>query len=512
MSLVSVPYGPYATIPGEPGGIRAAAGAYSAAADRLRTNANGILRDAAFSTEGAWTGLTSEQFRASVLSAQGYASDAAGAFTEVAGALRSYATQLEDAQRRWKQAVSDFTAASGAASRLNSSYDSLDVTGPQGRLIREEMRTQASGLQSQISGAMSAMSQAYEDASRAADTCGKTLSGIRMFAPSVRATIGAAMLGNTGWDPMQSLERGDPSEWWQMMYGPACFTGAGSYLGAGSFIIGPDGRRYPLVVPRLMEDGKYYNANIYGVDPGEDILTLGGADEGWTTLATRQGTTRLMEPPSGWEKFFIFFAGMNPNLQPQIQPLDEGGYAMLQIGPTGVPTLMGPGKEPDPESPPQAPEFHVESPAIVMVDGEPTLVDRNAPETWNREIRRSGLTPNTRLQTANRAASAVDLANQIGDGISLANMSDDFGVAAYQVDFQVNEDGRTRAMLRTYQIGQDQDGTYIVAPNHVMVGEDGEPTYDNIGFLSGDTPTLSPAPPDDIKVRTIQVQDEEYDR
>jgi hypothetical protein len=49
-----------------------------------------------------------------------------------------------------------------------------------------------------------------------------------------------------------------------------------------------------------------------------------------------------------------------------------------------------------------------------------------------------------------------------------------------------DEDGRRRAVLRTYQVRVDQDtGEYLINPSHVYVEEDGGPAFDNILYRQG---------------------------
>ncbi|MGH2734095.1 MAG: hypothetical protein ACRDKZ_00835 [Actinomycetota bacterium] len=146
----------------------------------------------------------------------------------------------------------------------------------------------------------------------------------------------------------------------------------------------------------------------------------------------------------------------------------------------------------------------------MMRDDELVVADRNNPASWDREIRRQGITPNTRLQNLNRSMHAVVLGAQVLDGISLAQMSDDAGVVAYQAEFQANEDGRRRAMLRTYSLGVDDQG-YVISPNHVYVDpESGEFAMDNMRIRQGAEISAVPGE-DDVKWRIVQYSDEELD-
>jgi hypothetical protein len=203
------------------------------------------------------------------------------------------------------------------------------------------------------------------------------------------------------------------------------------------------------------------------------------------------------------EKIFIGFAGTNPNLRPATAPFGEDDYGMLGIGSSGIPFIHAERRASRPAEVPPV-QIHTVAPGWAMVDGELVVVDRNAPDTWNREIRRSGITPNTGVQRANAAAGAVDLANQALEGINLAQMSEDYGTSAYQVVFEANEDGRRRAVLRTYQVRVDQStGDYLINPSHVYVGEDGGPAFDNILYRQG--AEIRPA---DQPYAVVQYEDE----
>jgi hypothetical protein len=148
------------------------------------------------------------------------------------------------------------------------------------------------------------------------------------------------------------------------------------------------------------------------------------------------------------------------------------------------------------------------SPAAVVLDGKLVFVDANAdPATtsYNRAIRRQlGPVP-PRVLAGQRAVGGVSLAASFAQGINIANSTDNAGLAAYQVVFEVNEDGRRRAMFRSYQVSVDQYGKYIINPSHVYLDDDGEIAFDNVLFRQGAEIGI---PYDERPYRIVQYQDE----
>ncbi len=218
--------------------------------------------------------------------------------------------------------------------------------------------------------------------------------------------------------------------------------------------------------------------------------------------------TRIHGKPSWWEKIFIGIAGTNPNLTPPNTPLGKDEFQLLGIAGGGAPYIATRRRAPKATGV-GAKDFEVKisSPTLVRVGGELVTVDRNSPETWNREIRRSGLTPNTRAENMSRAIGALNLVEAAGEGVELTRMADDAGLAAYQLVFETNDDGRRRAFLRVYQVMVENDtGTYVINPTHVSVGPDGKPDFQTIRFHfepeirpAGEKPSyriVQPPPPD----------------
>src|SRR5688500_15391498 len=83
-------------------------------------------------------------------------------------------------------------------------------------------------------------------------------------------------LGPLDWNPAKHLQAGGRSDWLRAV-DPLCrgFTGDSGYRGTG-FVMGPDGRTYPLVAPYVTRDGRRFDADD-GLEPGQrSVLDLDG--------------------------------------------------------------------------------------------------------------------------------------------------------------------------------------------------------------------------------------------
>jgi hypothetical protein len=405
------------------------------------------------------------------------------AFRSAADALQTYASALraaQDAARHANAAAADLNARSSA---LESQISEARLGASKGFDV--EMRSfaaQADAFSYEAVGIRMTAAGAAEQARLAAQNAAAAFDAIASTAPVLRRAYARAEAG--GYDPMASLHRGDVSRWNELVqpWDERCLTGPGGYTGHGGFITGPDGLDYPLVVPHLRIGDVDYNGN--GNSPSiaaHDVHSLGGTDPGWSELYRMEGLTRVRDKPEWLERAAALIVGTNPNLRPTNAPFGADDYGVLAIAAGGAPAIAAERRKP--RGPGPGPEdVRISSPTFVRVGGELVMVDRNASENWNREIRRSGITPNTRAQNAGRAIGALSLFESLGEGVRLGNMLDDSGVAAYQVVFEANDDGGRRAMLRLYQVIVDQEGTYIINPAQVSLDEDGKPTLDNILF------------------------------
>ncbi len=106
-----------------------------------------------------------------------------------------------------------------------------------------------------------------------------------------------------GFSLAASISAAEQMQWFADV-NPGCirFTG-GSYLGGG-YVEGPDGARYPIVVPRVeTAEGQVYTADRHDTAPGEpSIATLAGSDPGWEVVACASGVERFQAAPSLLER------------------------------------------------------------------------------------------------------------------------------------------------------------------------------------------------------------------
>jgi hypothetical protein len=494
--------------PGDPGAMKSAAKRLLGLADAVDTQVLKVRASAFSIVPSDWSGTAASNFQFSASQLAFDLSSAPGALRLAGQALDTLATELEAAQTEARQMQALATDIEGRSQRLDQQIMAAPGAGPEAApliitaLVKQQdyLWFEAESVKSRAEAAL----QRFRDAASAAAVA---FNEAAAMAPSfVKALQRLDVAG--AFDPFAMLRTGDFNDWYQALWGDRCPTGSGSYGGYGTFITGPDGLMYPVVVPSLLIDGIVYNGNRGTITASEDAHTLGGMDPGWNEVYRMEGVGRFQEGPSGLEKFFIAFAMTNPNLHPDTAPFGEGDYAGLVVGSGGVPFIN---TEPrNPKGPSVSPSnARLVSPTAVMVDGELMFIDANAdPATtqYNRAIRRQlGPVP-PRILNGQRAVGAASLAASFAEGINIANQTDNYGVAAYQVVFEANEDGRRRALFRTYQVSVDNMGDYIINPSHVYLDDEGKIAFDNIGFRQGDE--IGPA---DRPYRVVQFEDEKYD-
>ena len=491
--------------PGDPGLLKAAARRFLGLADAVDRQVSQTRAAAYPMIPTNWSGTAASSFQAAALQLSFDLSVAPGAFRMAAAALDTLAAELEAAQdeaRRMQALAGDIQSRS---QRLDQAILEANAGGPEAAmLIIPALVKQQDYLWFEAQSAQSRAQAAVQRALDAAVAAAAVFNEVAAMAPSFQKALQRLDLGGA-FDPFGSLRRTDFSTWYRALWGDTCPSGPGFYGGFGTLITGPDGLMYPVVVPSLMIGGTVYNGNRGTLVPGEDVYSLGGMDPGWEEVYRLEGVGRFQEETSGIEKFFIAFAMTNPNLHPTTTPFGEGDYAGLVMGASGVPYIN---MEPRaPRGPSVSPSnARLVSPTAVWVDGELMFIDANAdPATtsYNRAIRRQlGPLP-PRVLNGQRAVGAASLAAGLAQGINIANSTDDAGLAAYQVVFEVNEDGRRRALFRTYQVSVDQTGDYVIRPSHVYLDDEGDMAFDNILFRQG--AEIGPADP---PYRVVQYEDE----
>jgi hypothetical protein len=214
---------------------------------------------------------------------------------------------------------------------------------------------------------------------------------------------------------------------------------------------GPDGARYPIVVPRVeTAEGQVYTADRHDTAPGEpSVATLAGGDPGWEVVACASGVERFQAAPSLLERGLGAIAATTG-----------------QVGPL----------------PPNAALT-----AIAMPINSPPYFDEVPTTPLPAEPRASGGGPDTRPPTAGDiVAGAVGLGITAGQSAVLALNLDNQNERAYQVIFERNADGRRRARVRTFRLHYAADGDVVIVPEHIFVNGDGELTAQPIRYGSLD--------------------------
>jgi hypothetical protein len=243
-------------------------------------------------------------------------------------------------------------------------------------------------------------------------------------------------------------------DWFHDVNGQACAPFAGGSYSGGGYVTGPDGERYPIVIPRVeTAEGDVYTADLHGADPDEPcVATLGASDPGWEVVARATGIERFQEEPESYAPLVGFFAGMTG----QVRPLPpNSALARIAVRADGPPALVD-------EPPSAGPVIALPSAANVdPADSSPGVV----------------------------VDGAVALAVMSGQGIVMAGGMDNQTERAYQVIFEENADGRRRARLQTFTLADDGDGGVVIIPQHVFVDADGRLISQTISYGSPyDTP------------------------
>ena len=223
------------------------------------------------------------------------------------------------------------------------------------------------------------------------------------------------------WNPAKHLRAANAGDWLRAV-DPSCrgFADTSGYRGSG-FVIGPDGRRYPLVAPYVTRDGTQYDADD-GVQPGQpSVLDLDGRDPGWTTIHESIGVERWRDAP------------------------DIGQRILMGVGSTAAGRPNGSSKT------------DVEQ--LVVMPGQ-------APSFVLAPVRSSEPAPPPFIAstTGGKASSAAgDAAGTLIEGVGGAAMADLGSHAAFDVQFQQNADGRVRALYKRVYVGFDDDGNPYAA-------------------------------------------------
>jgi hypothetical protein len=227
---------------------------------------------------------------------------------------------------------------------------------------------------------------------------------------------------------LRRLVPGDPDEWDRTVNGAVCRAGG---IRGGGFLMGPDGRRYPVVVP---EGGERH-------------------DPRWRVVAVEDGLADMRER-TGWGMRLLLGLGasaLGANGQRLgARPAAPEAYADLVTPPVG--TIHGAGRarvarpgRPVPPAPPEAPE--PVRPGAARADDTVAMP------------RVVGL--------ASVAATAAAAARGV-------RAIEDQNVVATRVTYEVDDSGRRRAVVKVWQITEDDGGERRVGESYAWLGRDGK--------------------------------------
>jgi hypothetical protein len=258
---------------------------------------------------------------------------------------------------------------------------------------------------------------------------------------SPEATTSALVIARTGavdhwlnpidWNPSKHLRSGSADEWMRL-FDPHCHSnGDAGYIGGGGFLVGPDGRSYPLVAPYVVRDGRTYNADD-GVQPGQrSVLDLDGRDPGWTTVYEKIDVERWRDDPNLGEKLL---SGIGSMVGGRPNGSSESEVRALVMMP-GVAPSIGSVSERASSEP---------SPPPYMVPKAPDVAPPRQPETA--------------YPGDNAGAAVAGGVPILIEGLAGAFMADQGSHAAYDITLQQNVDGRIRALYKRVYVGFDDEG------------------------------------------------------
>lgn len=247
------------------------------------------------------------------------------------------------------------------------------------------------------------------------------------------------------------------------------------YYGGG-FLEGPDGEKWPIVIPMVNIDGQSYLRTPGATYPVE---SLGGADPGWRTVGTKTGTTLFDEPTSTVEKALIFGSVLTGGTTGSV--LTDGRRVdllnALRIHPNGLPELTDSASEATPRGIPKGdprsnpvdrnpfvPPGHVATPHsgnAVSPSGDTSV------NMGQREI------PGTGSRTGTVTGGGLKFLVDGAEGLNVISQIDDNDTHRYHVEFQENSDGRKRVILNTYDVMQGEDGSPHAQWHRSYIDSDG---------------------------------------
>lgn len=242
-----------------------------------------------------------------------------------------------------------------------------------------------------------------------------------------------------GFEPFEGVQGGQLPSWAQA-YNLAHGTGPDGgtvrpgygYLGGGS-LTGPDGGQWPIVSP-YYSDGKHVYLSDTGTPRADGgINDLDGNDPGWHTVESYVGPGQF-GTVSQSTKLIIFGENLTGQ-ELEVNPVDSKDVG---ISGDGQPVYQGGADHAEAKLPADKPYWDAKPP------------DRHDPSDPRP--------PEPPFNPTEAALGANALGLQGADGALQAHAAGEHGEREYQVSYQVNDDGRVRAVVNTYTSGPNHDG------------------------------------------------------
>lgn len=217
----------------------------------------------------------------------------------------------------------------------------------------------------------------------------------------------------------------------------------------GGFVIGPDGRSYPIVIPTVTTGAGTFTADAWTAAGQPSVAELGGEDEGWQVIGYAAGDEQIQASAGVADYVLGGLAASGGLVQPA---LPTEGLAYIVMSPNGPPRLSA--------TPPTLPTTANTPDA----DGVPLI-----------------------------AADVATLALNLDNGTQ----------RAFQVVLEQNDDGRVRARVEAYSLWATDGGEILVVPQHLYITPDGVlmnqgvsygapfATGDHIAGPPGDIPAIN---------------------
>jgi uncharacterized protein YukE len=459
----------------DPDALRQRAAEHTTEATALRDQAAALRVAVRRLVPAVWLGLGALGFAGAAL-AQAEALDAiATAGGDLAEGLSALATALAAAR-------ADALAAVRLGARVDDEMTDLNrrlARRPEPERLEPDPTVVAADL-----GAATAAAQRLAVAEEAARSAWRHATAVFDLVAYRMPAMQARMSGpNSRWQPPANLQAVPAAEWRRLVGNPPVCVEAG-YAGSG-VILGPDGRRYPLVVPWIERGGVRFTGDQEAlVDPAGTVETLGGTDPDWRLIGLQAGVDEFGPRATTATKAAIVtagLAGLAPTTVGRLRPdllarlrLSPTGYPTLEAGPTGVPAPRKGGTGRLPRS------------ALVR--------DADGTVRWDSDTgKATPVGPNV-LALAEGGLAAAGTARRL----------DDARAAAYRVAFEENADGRIRARLTLYQVRSDASGTSILTSTGSVDGA-GTLSTTPVRYRAPKVPVMRPASGSDADAAVASV-------